>query len=160
MEVIKLTVNPRPIRLDMRLDYFPSFDLQCVPLAPRSAENGLVLEREVQRGGEDARRVSEETDLDRDLAKTWSETSEAFEKREEGAGRCERGKREKSYATFPCRIQRGRPGFHDEGVVDRDDEDFAGRGELGVLDVAGNVGGGAGGAWRLERQIYVLLQEA
>lgn len=43
-------------------------------------------------------------------------------------------------------VEGGAPGFHNEGVVDGDDEDFGdGFGLVGV-DVAGDVGFGAGGA--------------
>lgn len=43
------------------------------------------------------------------------------------------------------------PGLHDEGIVDGDDEDVAGRLELLGADVVRDVGFGAAGAWRLKR---------
>lgn len=42
-----------------------------------------------------------------------------------------------------------------EGVVDGDDEDLAGVLDLGVLDVAGDVGVGAGWAWVLSAHVHV-----
>jgi hypothetical protein len=52
-----------------------------------------------------------------------------------------------------------------EGIVDGDDEDLASVLDLGVLDVAGDVGVGAGWTWigsaqiRLSIRAYVHLQE-
>lgn len=60
-----------------------------------------------------------------------------------------------TYAAV-VRVKRLAPCLHDEGVVDGDDEDFAGGLGLLALDVAGDVGLGAAGACACHKIVSLM----
>lgn len=80
------------------------------------------------------------------LAAVVAEDGAAVEAEVEGLGELARGVTEEANAALAGGIEGISPSLGHEWVVDRDDESLTSLLELGVVDEAGNVGAGAGGA--------------
>lgn len=80
------------------------------------------------------------------LASVSAKESSSRELEVESAGEGTTGVSKETNTAALVGIERFTPGVGHEGVVDGDDEDLASVLDLGVLDVAGDVGVGAGWA--------------
>jgi hypothetical protein len=128
------------IRLDIHTLNLASLDHECITLASVSAKERGGRELEVESAGEVAAGVTKEADTTALL----------------GIKRLAPGSGPGRMLAFRSNLVWNSRAIH-EGVVDGDNEDLAGVLDLGVLDVAGNVGVGAGWAWVVSAQGYISI---
>jgi hypothetical protein len=128
----KLTISADVVRLDVHALDLAALDHQSVALAPVGAEERRRGELDVQRAREGAAGVSKEAD---------AAALVGVERLAPGGGPGV----DMLALWHSCWTEEERHAH--EGVVDGDDEYLAGGLDLGVLDVAGDMGVRAGRAW-------------